>query len=104
KTAFFFSLTLLPLLVTVTATVTVTGARAEYRVYQYIVVNKVPIQDQPKTSLVVSSLDPVSYISYHGGNSLINVDLLRTWICPGHTGKKRFCQSPYARLPKEILQ
>lgn len=71
---------------------------AEYRVYQYIVKNKVPIVDSPKSHLVTSTLDPVSYLSYHGGSTLLTVDLLRTWMCPGHTAKKDVCDGPYKKL------
>ena len=59
---------------------------AEYRVYQYYVSSKYKKPDEQKPYLVTSTLDPVSYISYHGGQESIRVDLLRTWPCPGHTG------------------
>lgn len=77
---------------------------AEYRAYQYVVVNKIPIVDQPKTTVITSTLDPQSYVAYHGGYGLVGVDLLRTWICPGYTGKREICPSPYASLPQEVLQ
>lgn len=76
---------------------------AEYRAYQYLVVDKIS-KDKSSNSIIVSSLDPVTYISYNGGSNLVNVDLLRTWICPGHTGKKEVCPSPYSELPEEFLQ
>lgn len=78
-------------------------AFGEYRAYQYAVVNKVVFSGQPKTALVTTTLDPRTYIAYHGGSGLVNVDLLRTWICPGHTGKRPVCPSPYARLSEEAL-
>ena len=78
-------------------------ANAEYRVYQYVVSNRVEIADQPKSSVVLSTMDPVSYQAYNGGSSIVAVDLLRTWICPGHTGKKDICPSPYSQLPAEFL-
>lgn len=77
---------------------------AEYRAYQYVITQKIQMQDQPVSSIVISTLDPTSYSAYNGGRSLISVDLLRTWICPGHTGKRSICPSPYAQLPAEILQ
>ncbi len=61
-------------------------------------------KDKSSNSIVISSLDPMSYISYNGGSRLVNVDLLRTWICPGHTGKKEVCPSPYSKLPEEFLR
>lgn len=78
---------------------------AEYRVYQYVVNNLVITSpDQEKTHIRVSSLDPQSFIAYNGGMKLVSVDLLRTWICPGHTGNKQeYCPSPYAKLTKEML-
>lgn len=64
-------------------------AWAEYRVYQYYVSSKYKKPDEQKPYLVTSTLDPVSYLSYHGGEESIKVDLLRTWPCPGHTGSGR---------------
>ncbi len=73
---------------------------AEYRVYQYTVQNLVSnAADAPKANIVVSTLDPVAYVAYNGGSRLVQVDLLRTWICPGHTGNaKNICPSPYAQI------
>lgn len=75
-------------------------AIAEYRVYQYIVKNKVvSANDQPQSTVIISSLNPQSYIAYNGGSQLISVDLLRTWVCPGYTGKKKpICPSPYEQI------
>lgn len=76
---------------------------AEYRVYQYYVKSKFPKQQDSKAYLVTSALAPHSYIAYHGGESSVQASLVRTWICPGHTGHfKEFCKSPYeAILEKE---
>lgn len=72
---------------------------AEYRVFQYYVRSKNSfIQDNP-SYLVTSTLDPQSYVAYHGGNANIAVDMVRTWICPGYTGLKQdYCASPYEKL------
>lgn len=76
---------------------------AEYRVYQYIVKNNIDHIDSPKSHLVTSSLDPMSYKAYNGGSLLVSVDLLRTWICPGNTGqRKETCESPYKKLTKKL--
>jgi len=74
-------------------------AHAEYRVYQYMV--------SPKTKQFVvndsgarpqrSTLNPVAFIAYHGGNSAVDVTLMRSWMCPGYTGKKDFCPHPSER-------
>lgn len=71
------------------------NAHAEYRVYQYYVKSKLRMPTDQNGYLVTSTLDPVSYISYHGGNTSLKVDLLRSWMCVGHTGNKReLCQGP----------
>lgn len=75
-----------------------TNVYAEYRVYQYVVKNKIQFDDAPKSHMVTSTLDPVSYVSYHGGEGLITVNLLRTWLCPGHTAHKDLCKSPYQSI------
>lgn len=74
-----------------------TGALAEYRAYQYIVKSNDPyaVATNAKAQYIVSTLNPQMYKSYHGG-SRISVDLLRTWICPGYTGKgQQVCDHPY---------
>jgi hypothetical protein len=74
-----------------------TTAVAEYRAYQYIVKTNDPyaVATQAEAQYIVSTLSPQMYKSYHGG-SFINVDLLRTWICPGYTGKgQKICDHPY---------
>lgn len=68
---------------------------AEYRVYQYYVKSKLQQPIDANSYLVTSTLDPVSYLSYHGGNSSIRVDLLRSWMCKGHTGNyQTACNGP----------
>ena len=69
-----------------------------------MVKNKVQMKDSPNGHLVTSTLDPVSYIAYNGGQSLLAVDLLRTWICPGYTGEAlQTCDSPYGKVPAGVL-
>jgi len=79
---------------------------AEYRVYQYILKNNIKTaNDQNNSQIVISSYDPQTFISYHGGSNLVKLDLLRTWICPGHTGHRAdYCDSPYKKLNEEILK
>lgn len=81
------------------------SAQAEYRVYQYVVKNLVKTaNDQAPSHIQISSLDPQAFIAYNGGSRLVALDLLRTWVCPGHTGHKQaYCPSPYAKLTKEML-
>lgn len=81
------------------------SALAEYRVYQYIVKNKIDTTDEVKANIITSTLDPTTYMAYNGGSNLINVNLLRTWLCPGNTGQyKETCESPYKKITKEALQ
>jgi hypothetical protein len=80
-TTFFFSL----------------SAHAEYRAYQYLVKTRDPYASATKADAryIVSTLNPQNYQRYHGG-SFITVDLLRTWICPGYTGRgTEPCDHPY---------
>lgn len=71
---------------------------AEYRVYQYSVSNKITFFGERLNQIVSSTLNPRAYVAYHGGAGMISVDLLRTWICPGNTRKKKICPSPYGQL------
>ncbi len=73
------------------------GASAEYRAYQYIVKSNDPyaVATRSNSQYIVSTLNPQMFQSYHGG-SRVSVDLMRTWICPGYTGKhKPVCNHPY---------
>lgn len=72
-------------------------AFSEYRAYQYIVKTNDPYAVATKTQAqyLVSTLNPQMYKRYHGGSQL-SVDLLRTWICPGYTGRgQKICDHPY---------
>lgn len=72
-------------------------AQAEYRAYQYIVKTNDPyaVATKARAQYIVSTLNPQMYKSYHGG-SFVTVDLLRTWICPGYTGRgQKICDHPY---------
>lgn len=64
---------------------------AEYRVYQYYVFNKVKNLNSTAPNIVTSTLDPKSYVAYHGGNDSIEVSLLRSWQCFGNTSKNSIC-------------
>lgn len=76
------------------------SAWAEYRAYQYRVKTNDPyaVATQSEAQYIVSTLNPEMYKAYHGG-SLIEIELLRTWICPGYTGKRKtICPHPYDKL------
>tara|TARA_R110002072_G_scaffold276051_1_gene437596 strand:- start:356478 stop:356771 length:294 start_codon:yes stop_codon:yes gene_type:complete len=72
--------------------------QAEYRVFQYYVKPAHSLSMDQKSHLVTSTLDPVSYISYHGGNQVIKIDLLRSWMCKGNTANKQLCAPPFEDL------
>jgi hypothetical protein len=72
-------------------------AYAEFRAYQYLVRSNISdgITTKTQASYLVSTLNPQMYQSYHGG-SMIQIDLLRTWMCPGYTGsRQKICDHPY---------
>lgn len=70
------------------------SASAEYRAYQYYVTSKYKTPYDTGSYLVTSSLDPVSYISYNGGQDSISIELLKTWMCKGNTAHQEVCPSP----------
>ena len=70
---------------------------AEYRVYQYMISPRLQTR-KPSSFMVTSTLDPQSYVSYHGGAQSLRVNLLKTWTCKGHTGKKEVCKDPIVGL------
>ncbi len=75
---------------------------AEYRAYQYLVKSNdtYAVATRANAQYIVSTLNPQMFQSYHGG-SLVSVDLLRTWICPGYTGRKTVCGHPYDKEAKQ---
>ena len=70
---------------------------AEYRVYQYTVTAKNPYSMDTSGHVVTSTRDPESYISYHGGQETLKIDLVRSWMCYGDTSNKDLCSPPIAR-------
>lgn len=76
-----------------------TSALAEYRVYQYLV--KPKLTSSMVTAMdartVRSTLNPVSFIAYQGGETAIDATLLRSWMCPGSTARRDFCPHPADR-------
>ena len=77
------------------STFTTICAQAEYRVYQYYVKSKNPFVQDSKAYLRTDTLDPESYVRYHGGHDSIEVELIRSWVCKGYTGNfKKTCPAP----------
>ena len=75
---------------------------AEYRVYQYVIKAQNPFSINQKAYMVTSTLDPQSYLAYHGGTSTLKLDLLRTWMCKGNTSGQEYCESPYSQMNREL--
>lgn len=71
-------------------------ALAEYRAYQYLVKtnDQYAVANKAQAQYVTTSMNPQTFKSFHGG-SYVSVDMLRTWICPGYTGKQVVCEHPY---------
>ncbi len=42
----------------------------------------------------ISTLDPIGYQAYHGGEKSLDLTLLRTWICRGNTAYSQTCGPP----------
>lgn len=66
-------------------------ALSEYRVYQYYVRSKTQNINPSSANIVTSTLNPISYAAYNGGNLSIEVNLLRSWLCYGDTSKREVC-------------
>lgn len=64
---------------------------AEYRVYQYYIRPKLQNAFQIESYITTSTLDPNSFVRYHGGASTLEANLLRTWWCPGNTTHRPIC-------------
>lgn len=64
---------------------------AEYRVYQYYTHSKIQNLTNAPFEIVTSTLDPKSYLAYHGGKESLEINLLRSWMCVGNTSKQEVC-------------
>lgn len=64
---------------------------AEYRVYQYYTHSKIQNLTNAPYEIVTSTLDPKSYMAYHGGKESLELNLLRSWMCVGNTSKQEVC-------------
>ncbi len=66
-------------------------ACCEYRVYQYYIKSKVQNLINNNSEIVTSTLNPISYLAYHGGKDSIEINLLRSWQCMGNTSRLQVC-------------
>lgn len=71
--------------------ISISPLKAEYRVYQYYVKPKLENINNLTAQVVTSTLDPVSYLAYHGGSQTIEINILRSWQCMGNTANKPLC-------------
>lgn len=79
------------------AVMIMTTTQAEYRVYQYTVKARNPFSMDVGAHVVTSTLDPQSYLAYHGGMETLKIDMVRSWMCYGDTSNKQVCSPPIAR-------
>ena len=77
-------------------------AMAQYRVFQYSVRTTLPKPFDQNSYTVISTLDPVSYLAYHGGRNSLELNILRTWTCPGYTGGLEICDSPEEKIIDQL--
>ena len=79
--------------------------KSEYRVFQYLVKSRHLLPRDNRPYMVTSTFDPVTYLAYHGGESSLKIELLRSWMCYGDTSQKKFCNPPRKQksLPPENL-
>ena len=91
------SLTKSFILVIFLAVMVLNKTHAEYRVYQYTVKARNPFSMDQKSHVVTSTLDPQSYLAYHGGSESHKIDLVRSWMCRGDTSNQAVCRPPIAR-------
>lgn len=71
---------------------------AEYRVYQYWVKSK----SRDKAELITSSLDPKAYLAYYGKENETSINLVRSWVCYGDTGKHKVPCNFEEKLNNEV--
>lgn len=79
------------------AVMIMTTTSAEYRAYQYVVKARNPFSMDIKSHVVTSTLDPQSYLAYHGGIDTLKIDMVRSWMCYGDTSNDQICTPPIAR-------
>lgn len=68
-------------------------ALAEYRAFQYLV------KSNSFTNTIISTHNPVTFLAYHGEPEQIEINLIKTWMCPGYTGQfKPICPAPEKQI------
>ncbi len=78
------------------------NARAEYRVFLLKITKSAPQKTSltgqtpanPNFRLVKSNLDPSQYGEYYPLAKDESIQYIQTWICPGRTDYKNYCDPP----------
>lgn len=65
--------------------------------YQYYVRPKIQNITAVAAELETSTLNPIAYVAYHGGQESVEVNLLRSWQCMGNTSHKVVCSMSEGR-------
>lgn len=74
-------------------------AKAEYRAFQYL------IKSDTFTNTIISARNPIAFRAYHGGPQQLEINLLKTWMCPGYTGQfKPICPAPEKQILDELKE
>lgn len=69
-------------------------ARASYRLYQLKVTYLDSGTKKSRDQTILTTLDPYQWENYYGEWSLVKVEMLDTWYCPGDTSYHRYCDKP----------
>lgn len=69
-------------------------AEGSYRVYQLRLRHYDQVGKKKINRVLLTSMDPMQYQSFHKGPLAMQVEMLDTWYCPGDTSLKKYCNKP----------
>lgn len=70
---------------------------AAYRVYEIKVEHYDTYGHIERTEKVLTTLDPLQYAAFQGGDGRMKVRMQDTWYCPGDTSRRKYCAKPKVR-------
>ncbi len=70
------------------------SAFAAYRVYEIKVEHYDHSGQMERIEKVLTTLDPLQYAAFQGGDGRMKVRMQDTWYCPGDTSRRSFCPKP----------
>lgn len=70
---------------------------AAYRVYEIKVEHYDTLGTIERTEKVLTTLDPLQYAAFQGGDGRMKVRMQDTWYCPGDTSRRSYCAKPKVR-------